>query len=145
MTSLASSDDGPEPSPGYCVPRHVTGSGRRAFHKVVRGFAAQLAEQMELDAQRAGEADPEYTGIQVHNAQRVVERRNALRSEPDRSDHAVLGAILVSLGSLGVAVLSNFLVGLWQVVSFVVFALVLGAGLILTWTGRPRTPPRGEP
>ena len=148
MTSLASSgdeDDGPEPSQRYCVPRHLTGSGRRAFHEVVRRYAAQLAEQMEIDAQQAGQADPEFTGIGVHNARRAVERRNALRVEPDRSDHRVLAAILLTVSSLGITVLSNILVGPWQVLAFAVFVVVLVEDLVLTWTGRTRTPPRGEP
>jgi Flp pilus assembly protein TadB len=146
VTSLASSDeeDGLEPSQRYCVPRHVTPAGRRAFHEVMRGWAAQLAEQMEIDAQRSRQVDPEYTAIQVHDARRAVERQNALRVEQDRSDRRVLAAIMLAVGSLGITVLSNFLVGPLQVLAFVVSVTVLVAGLILTWTGRARTP-RGEP
>ena len=145
MTGLAGSDeeDGLKLSQQYRIPRHVTAAGRRAFHEVMRGWAAQLAEQMEIDAQRARQADPEYTAIQVYDARRAVERQNALRAEPDRSDHRVLAAILLTIGSIGISVLSNLLVGPWRVLSFTAFAIVLVTGLVLTWVGRTRTP-RGE-
>lgn len=146
VTNLASSDeeDGIEPSERYCMPRHVTAAGRRAFHEVMRGWAAQLAEQMEIDAQRAHRADPVYTAIQVRDARRAVERQNALRAEPDRSDHRVLAAILLTIGTIGISVLSNLLVGPWLAPALAAFVIVLVAGLVLTWAGSTRTP-RGTP
>lgn len=146
VTSLASSDEdgGPGPSEQYRVPSRATEAGRRAFHEVMRRWAAQLAEQMEIGAQRAGDTDPEFTAIHVHDARRAIERQHSLPSEPDRSDHRVIAAILLTVGTIGVGVLSNFLVGPWQVLVFVVFVVVLLVGLILTWTGRVRKP-GGEP
>ncbi len=147
VTGLVSSneEDGVEPSPRYPVPRHVTPAGRQAFHDVMRGWAVQLAEQMEIDAQRARQTDPEFTAIQVHDARRTVERQNALRPDPDRSDHRVLAAILLTVGTVGVGCMTNFLVGPWQVVLFSVLVVVAVAGLILTWTGRSSRPSRDEP
>jgi hypothetical protein len=129
----------------YCVPHKLTAAGRRAFHGVIGEVAAQLADQLERNAQRAHQVDPEYTAADVHDARRAVERQVALRAVVDRSDHRVLAAIMLTIGTVGVGTMTNFLTGPWQVGLFLAFVTVAVAGLVLTWTGRSRTPSRGEP
>jgi hypothetical protein len=137
-----STDEAADHRERYCVPRRLTpDGGRRAFHREVRDYAAELAEQLDLDAQSKGREEPEYTAHDVEQAATTIRTRTAERARGDTAAWATAAAVLVTLGTVGATVMSNHLDQDWQIVLFGLFALTGCVGLVLTWTSRRRRPP----
>ncbi len=134
----------PERSPGYCIPREVTLAGAQAFKEEVQQFAAQLMQEMELDAHRAHRTDPHYTADDVREAIQAHHRRISRRTRGDDSARHVLAAILLTLSTVGVSTMANFLHSPWQIVAFALLVVAGLIGLVLTWViVRQRPVPSG--
>jgi hypothetical protein len=127
-----------EPTPGYRVPPGLTLAGRRAYHAVVREYAAQLAQLLETQPHKMHRTDGEHTTIDVYEARQKYQERIV---ELGRGNRRVLMAVLLlALSIVGIGTTANYLQGLWQAVFLAVFVLVLPAvvGLVLVRIGRPR-------
>lgn len=132
----------------YPMPSHLTAGGLHAFRAEVARYAVALGAELERRAvepiSRGGE--PEHTAEAVAQARTEYERR--LRTNGDdpvpakhdrpgeRSDKSVLSAILLTVATVGVGVMPNFLHSPWQYGLFVLLIVVGVVGLGATWAGR---------
>lgn len=128
--------DAGEPSPPYVVPRHITRAGRQVFDDIVREGAARLAQQLEVEADRAHRTDPQYTSDDVHAARLACEQRIREQAGVDDADRRVLAAILLTVATVGVSAMANFLHSEWQILAFAALVIVGIVGLAMTWTSR---------
>ncbi len=117
--------------------REVTLAGAQAFKDEVQQFAAQLMREMELDAHRAHRTDPHYTADDVRKGIRAYHRRISRKARGDDSSRSVLAAILLTLSTVGVSTMANFLHSPWQIVAFALLVVAGLIGLVLTWVIRP--------
>jgi hypothetical protein len=120
-------------SPGYNVPGNLTRVAEEVFHVKVRNFAAELANRTERVAHQAHHSDPQCTADDVHEAGRRMSGSGA--GDPaGRKD--VLAASLMTVATVGVPVMANFLHSPLQILIFGLFILGGLVGLGLTWIGR---------
>jgi hypothetical protein len=141
-TSDDESADAPgiEPRRGYCVPRGLTAAGSLTYDHQIREISAALTQELEIQAHRCHRTDPVLTADDVHEAvrawkQRIGEQVSDDGSDPDRG---VAAALLLTIATVGITVMSHFLHSEWQVGTFVVFVLIGVVGLVLTWRSRPQ-------
>jgi general stress protein CsbA len=133
-TDAAGGDELPS---GYRVPRQTTAAGRHAFDEVVREFADDLAHELDVQGHRTQRTEPLRTADDVRAARQAYERRVGEELRVDAADRRVLAAILLTLATVGVSVLANFLHSGWQIGLFALFVVAGVVGLVLTWTSRP--------
>lgn len=130
----------PDPSASIPVPSHLTLLARSQFETAMREYGAELSQLMWSHAAgRPVGPFPEFTADDVRAAQRRYDRRDR-PAEPGAAKHHVSTA-LVTVGSIGVGVMSGFLDGTWQVALFCAFAVFGLLGFALAWTsglGGPR-------
>jgi hypothetical protein len=122
----------PDPSASIPVPRHLTLLARSQFETAMREYGAELSQLMwSRAAGRPIGPFPEFTADDVRAAQLQYGRRER-RSHPGPADR-YLSPALVTVGSVGVGVMSAFLNGTWQVALFCAFAVLGLLGLGLAW------------
>lgn len=141
-----------EPAAAYPIPSHLTPGGLIAFNAEVtryaEGLGAELARQAIAVRSRGGH--PEHTAESVEKAKRSHLRGLLIENGPSdhrtSSDRSVPAFVFVTIGTIGLNVMINFMHGPWQVAVFVAFVVIGLAGLGLAWTGRTaRSPVAGDP
>lgn len=118
-------------APGYNVPGNLTRVAEEVFHAKVRNFAAELADRTERVAHQAHHSDPQHTADDVHEAGRRMGRSGDAGSRKD-----AVAASLMTVATVGVTVMANFLHSQLQMLIFGLFILGGLVGLGLTWIGR---------
>jgi hypothetical protein len=129
-------------------PKYLTTGGREQYDAEINRCRHLL--DAELDQRAAAALDrhetPELTRQHVEAAARTVFGR---RPGPSVSDDrqartSLLAAILLTISSVGVGVMPNFLDEPWQVGLFALLIVVGVVGLLLTWVGGTKAK-RGSP
>jgi hypothetical protein len=127
---------GDEPPPSFFVPQRLTPFGRREFIEQVQKYATHLAQQLELNAHGVRRDEQEYTVRDVQAAQAAHEQKLLRSSDQTIADRQVMASILLTVATLGITTMSNFLNGGWELAVFAFFVLSGLLGLTLTWTNR---------
>jgi hypothetical protein len=130
-------------APGYPVPEHLTRGGREAYDQEIVRIARGLSAALDAKAARVLDEGrmPEHTSDDVIAARTAYERQRAaaLAPAPGDSRMALLAPILVTIASIGVSVMPNFLGPTWSYGLFGLLVLLGVIGLAMTW----RTGTRG--
>ncbi|MCO1655759.1 hypothetical protein [Pseudonocardia humida] len=130
---------GPAAEEPHPVLRYLTDGGRQEWQNALARYDRELAGELGrraapvLDSGRT----PELTSADVSAAVAAFEDR--LRAEPPAAEEpgsrsSLWAAITLTLASVGIGVMPNFLGDQpWQYVLFVVLIIVGVVGLVLTW------------
>jgi hypothetical protein len=127
----------------YPVPENLTPRGLRAFRTEVVKFAVAIGAELEKmsDAITSRGGQPEHTAESVIKARRDCIQRmrfeHVASKNRVRRARTVLAVILLTVATVGLNVMQNFLHSYWQVAVFGAFVLADISGLGLTWAARP--------
>jgi hypothetical protein len=141
------------------APEYLTPGGLDAYRHEIVQHARALATELDRSAtgllERRGV--PEHTAKDVSTARAALQRQlraSTAAPAPTRSPGpdetrvasraALLAAILLTISTVGVGVMTNFLDGPWQYGLFALLVLIGIVGLVLTWVGGTRGR-RGHP
>lgn len=131
-------------APGYPVPEHLTKGGREAYDQEIVRIARGLSAVLDARAARVLDEGrtPEHTSDDVIVARTAYERQRAAALTPTAGDSRMelLAPILVTIASIGVGVMPNFLGPAWSYGLFGLLILLGVIGLAMTW----RTGARGQ-
>lgn len=119
----------------------MTRHGATAFADLVDHYVSAITQLVEAEARRARGGGHEWTADHVAAAQAAHEHPRQGRTEEGAATTANLrtvSTIFVTAGAVGTPMMAPLLASPWQITLFIVFASVLVAGLVLSWTSRTR-------
>jgi hypothetical protein len=142
----------PRTTARFPLPPSLTPGGREAFQSEIVRYAKELGDELDRQAVEPlrQETEPEHTSESVAKARAALARRLQMdgieqvvqrSDDTKRANRSHLAAILLTIATVGIGVMSSRLEAPWQVVLFGIFVAIGVTGLVLTWTSRVRRPP----